>query len=411
MIDENQGSGSATPTEPPKQNAPESDRQPSQTTTDDESGGIPIDMAIDRFGKKDQKKKRSFHIWPSHLSKKKQIALAVALVIIIGSIIGFFVYSVLFAKSPTTYVAPAVQQKAAPTTEASRLTGVEIDPALNDRPVTGVMIENSPDARPQSGLHQAGVVYEAVAEAGITRFLALYQESVPDRIGPVRSARPYYLDWVLGFDAAYAHVGGSPEALQQIKQLKVKDLDQFSNSQYFRRIPERYAPHNVYTNMKDLDAAKKARGITKSEFKSFERKKEKKVATPTDVRINLAISSALYNVEYRYDGKTNSYQRLMGGTTHKDEKSGKVITPKVVVALVMKKGLARDGYHTTYQTTGSGAMTVFQDGTKTTGTWTKKDRKSQFVFTDDAGKPIKLNPGLTWITVVDRAGAITSAAK
>lgn len=411
MIDEMQGSNPASPAEPPKPKTEDTvPNEPTPNTTS-EGGGIPIDLAIDKFGKKNaEKKKRSFHVWPSHLSKKKQIALAVALVLIIGGIIGFFVYNVLFAQTPTTYVAPAVEKVEPPKTVPSRLTGIEIEPTLNERAVTGVMIENSPDARPQSGLNQAGVVYEAVAEAGITRFLALYQEAQPERIGPVRSARPYYLDWALSFDAAYAHVGGSPNALQQIKRLKVKDLDQFYNSQYYRRIPERYAPHNVYTSMKDLDAAKKARGFTKSEFRSFERKKEKKSAQPTATKVNIAISSALYNVEYRYDAKTNAYQRLMGGTPHKDEKSGKTITPKVVIALVMKKSFEADGYHTVYNTTGSGEMFVFQDGTKVKGKWSRKERNEQIKFTDAEGKPIKLNPGQTWITLVDRAGAVTSSA-
>ena len=405
MIEDFSGS---TPVEPPKQN--DTETQNTAPAPLPESGGIPMDMAIDGLGSPSKsKKKRSFKLWPSHLSKKKQIALAVFLVLLIGGIIGFFVYTQLFAKTPTTYVAPAGSpQEAKPTTEASQLTGIQVQPELNQRGITAVMIENSPDARPQSGLTEAGVVYEAVAEGGITRFVALYQEAQPARIGPVRSSRPYYLDWLLPYGAMYAHVGGSPEAIKQIRSLGIKDLDQFYNSSYYQRIPERYAPHNMYTSMKQLDAGRKARKYDKGEFKGFERKEEKAQQSPTVTKISMDISSVLYNIEYGYEDKTNSYKRSMGGKAHKDEKSGKTINPKVVIALVMNKGLAKDDHHTTYKTTGSGKMFVFQDGGKTTGTWKKLSRTSQFTFTDAQGKTIQLNPGQTWITIVDNPGAVVA---
>jgi hypothetical protein len=104
------------------------------------------------------------------------------------------------------------------------------------------MIENSPDARPQSGLQDAGVVVEAIAEGGITRFLTLFQESQPQYIGPVRSLRPYYIDFAAPFQAGIAHVGGSPEALSRVRNGSYRDLDQFFNSAYFSRISARPAP-------------------------------------------------------------------------------------------------------------------------------------------------------------------------
>lgn len=296
-----------------------------------------------------------------------------------------------------------------PTTEPSKLTGLEVAIETNQLPVTGVMIENSPDARPQSGLKDAGIVFEAVAEGGITRFLTLFQDTQPDYVGPVRSARPYYLDWALPFEAGYAHVGGSPEALAQIKALGVRDLDQFSNSGSYTRVSSRYAPHNVYTGIGRLIELQRGKGYNTSNFNGFSRKKETPLPTPTARTVDLTISSFLYNVHYDWDQATNSYKRVMGGKPHTDEKSGAQITPKVVVALVMAKGLHPDGQHTTYGTTGSGQMFVFQDGGLTTGTWHKPDRKAQFTFTDPAGKAIAFNPGQTWITVVGEAGSVKYA--
>lgn len=408
MIDDFSRPSGASPAGPPEPKNEPTDEPP----TNDASADIPADATLDTppaeaEEKPQTKKKRSFRIWPSHLSKKKQIALAVLLVIIIGGIVGYFVYSQLFSKpAETTYVAtPAVEEDApAPTTEASRLTGTQIKPELNKRPVTAVMIENSPDARPQSGLLEAGIVFEAVAEGGITRFMAMYQESQPQRIGPVRSARPYYLDWLMPFDAAYAHVGGSPQALQLIRNFKIKDLDQFANAAYYQRIPERYAPHNMYTSMKQLDAAKKARGYTKSNFNGFERKDDEPTATATVKRVNITMSSTLYNVQFDYSAKSNKYKRSMGGQAHKDEKSGAQIAPKVVIALVTTRG--QDGKYSVYKTTGSGRVFIYQDGTVIKGTWKKPNKNSQLSFIDSNGNPIKLNAGQTWITAVESTANI-----
>src|SRR6185369_4571690 len=161
---------------------------------------------------------------------------------------------------PPVVKAKKVVPPPAPTTEASKLQGIQVGFDVNKRPVNAVMIENSEFARPQSGLDQAGVVFEAVAEGGITRFLTLFQDTNTAYLGPVRSVRPYYIQWALGFDAAIAHVGGSPEALSAMKSWSVKDLDQFANGSYFQRVNNRDAPHNVYTSTDQLHALESKKG-------------------------------------------------------------------------------------------------------------------------------------------------------
>lgn len=294
-----------------------------------------------------------------------------------------------------------------PTTEASRMTGVQVDPSVNKRAVTAVMIENSPESRPQSGLKDADIVFEAVAEGGITRFVALFHDSQPDYIGPIRSVRPYYLDWFMPFDAAIAHVGGSPKALSDIKTLKAKDLDQFANSGAYTRVKNRFAPHNVYSSVAKLNELMNNKGFTTSSFTSFSRKKESKLTTPTAKTVNLNISSYYYNVKYDYDSTSNTYLRSEGGAVHKDEKSGAQLAPKVVVAIVMSRGIDSDGQHTAYTTTGSGKVYVFQDGGVTDGTWSKSSRTAQWQFTDAAGKTLSFNPGQTWFSMVDSGTSVT----
>jgi hypothetical protein len=298
----------------------------------------------------------------------------------------------------------------------SPLTGVEVNESLTKRPVTAVMIENSVDARPQAGLQEAGVVFEAIAEGGITRFMALYQEAEPKRLGPLRSARPYYVEWAKGFDASYAHSGGSNQALQLIQSLKLNDLDHGKHPDYFERVSNRYAPHNVYTDMKRLDALKKEKGYTKSDFTPWSRiqKTDEEPAAPaTEVsettpvatnkkatKIEFDISSPLYNTSYSYNSENKTYARTMAGQRHVDEVSGKQITPDVVIGMETSYSIHPNGIHSIYKTTGSGKATIFQNGEVITATWSKKSRSAQLQFLDKDDNPIELAPGQTWITVV-----------
>ena len=291
-----------------------------------------------------------------------------------------------------------------PTTEASRLTGVVIPIETNKRPVTSIQIENSPDARPQSGLLQAGVVYEAIAEGGITRFNASFLEAQPDYIGPIRSVRPYYAELAAPFDPIFVHAGGSAAGIAKIGELGLKDFDHGANGGAFQRVSDRYAPHNLYSSTAAIDAGAAARGYTSSEVKSFLRKEEKKGLPPTASTINLTISSALYNVTYTYDPTNNVYLRTMGGRPHTDQRSGQQLAPKVVVAMVTP--FSQSGIYSVYQTVGSGAVFIFQDGQVQQGTWERASAKEQFVFKDAAGQPIGLNPGQSWLTLVKNPGQV-----
>lgn len=364
---------------------------------------------------------RLFGRWT--VSRKKLLIVVVILVLLIAGGTTFALTRNQPAPKPAAAAVakPKPAIKVAPAPIVSPLTGLTVIAAKQKLPVIGVMIENSSAARPQSGLKDAGVVYEAIAEAGITRFLALYQEQDSANIGPVRSSRPYYLQWADAFDASYAHVGGSPDALQAIKALGIKDLDQFYNPVAYHRITTRDAPHNVYTSIPQLRDLATSKGYDKSTFTPFIRKSEnpyKTVAastsktanttTSSDSRtgastIDFAISGAYYSVHYDYLAATNSYNRSEGGAPHMDFDSNTQLSPKVVVSLVMPYSIMPDGYHSMYNTQGTGKMYVFQDGTVQTGSWTKGDATSQFVFKDDSGKTLALNPGQTWISVVGDA--------
>jgi hypothetical protein len=354
-----------------------------------------------------------FWRWWLTLGRNQRFAVIAALLLVFGAgAIGWY-YFIQPNSNPSLILIRHKPKPKAPLTTPSPLTGLPVDPALAKRPVTGIMIENSAAARPQSGLQDAGVVYEAVAEAGITRFLALFQDAQPQYIGPVRSLRPYYIDYAAGFQASIVHVGGSPDALAKVRSGGYRNLDQFANGGYFYRVSSRAAPHNVYTDFSKLDALNQKKGFTSSSFTIWPRKADKKAAKPTAATIDFTISSSDYYVHYDYDASSNSYLRSEGGKPHLDyvnaaDRAGVRLHPKVVIGLVVPQSLgaldASGAYYTDYNTSGSGTAYVFQDGNVTIGSWQKTDSTTQISFTDSSGAKIKMDAGQTWITLV---GAIS----
>jgi hypothetical protein len=293
----------------------------------------------------------------------------------------------------------------------STLTGLPVpDASINQRPVVGAMIENSLDARPQSGLSEAGVVFEAVAEGGVTRFLALFQDTSPADIGPIRSARPYYVQWAMGFDAAYAHVGGSPDALNDIKAWGTHDMNQFANGGSYHRISSRAAPHNVYTSVEALRNLATSKGYGSSYTGFTHTIKDAPSAAPNATSLDFKLSGYTYDPHYAYNASTNSYDRSEAGDAHTDANTGKQISPKVVIAIVVplvRGALDSSGaYYSDYNPIGSGTAYIFQNGVVTPATWNKSGNGAPLTFTDANGQNVPLNPGQAWISAVSAASGV-----
>lgn len=330
-------------------------------------------------------------------------------VIIVASTVALVLFYQQPTPAPIATARPAPKPKPKPIVYYSHLTGEQVpDEAAITAPVTAIMIENSPDARPQSGLKSAGVVYEAIAEGGITRFLTLFQTAKPSLVGPVRSLRMYYVDWLAPYNPSIAHVGGSLNALNEVRNGNYRDIDQFFNGGSYWRATDRYAPHNVYTSFEKLDALNASKGYTKSDFTSFPRTDGASSETPNATNVSINFSSALYNTAYTYDKTTNTYARSLAGEPHLDREAGQ-ISPSVVVALRVNMTLVmEDGYREQIETSGSGEATIFQNGTATPATWHKTDRSSPLTLTDQEGKEIPLVRGQTWIAAVPLSGGSVS---
>ena len=297
----------------------------------------------------------------------------------------------------------------------SKLTGREVSADKVGIAATCIMIENSPDARPQSGLDQAGVVYEAIAEGGITRFMAIYQESKPQYIGPVRSLRMTYAEFAKPYHCSIAHVGGADNALNLVRNNpEYRDIDQFFNDGNYWRISSRWAPHNVYTSFEALDELNTNRGYTTSEFNGFSRVKPDTNTTAEEITartIRIELSSDLYNPVYTYDEVANNYRRSFAiGEAHEvASESGETtqLAPDVVIALETDAVSRAGTPYADYRTVGGGNAFIFQNGTVTSAKWQRESVNDELRFVNENNEEIKLNRGQVWISIYPNSNSIS----
>jgi len=252
-------------------------------------------------------------------------------------------------------------------------------------------------------------VIEAPVEGGITRFMVFFDGGTElDTIGPVRSARPYFVDWADAIHAVYAHVGGSPNALDQIKAMAdFRDLNEFGHPLRFTRSSKRFMPHNAFTSAEDLQLFSQIREWNTSEFKSWsyteetdqaKKAEQNSIQTAKDVRIPYG---GYWSVQWVYDEETNTYLRYQGTDIQKDIDGSEVREKNVVVLLtsaVVVDGIGR----LNLRTTGQGRAVLFHDGERYDGTWHREEGE-WIRFTDENGNDLQFTPGNTWISVVTDA--------
>ncbi|MBR2830833.1 DUF3048 domain-containing protein [Candidatus Saccharibacteria bacterium] len=334
----------------------------------------------------------------------------------------------------------------------SKLTGMPVASASEvTAPAYCVQTPNGTDgARPQTGMHEAGVVFEAIAERGITRFASIYQNPKSAVIGPIRSLRLYYLQWDTPFDCTIVHAGGADDALAAVRAGGYKDLSENyaymyrGNYPYYNRLW-----NNLFTNAALLRQFSADYGYDKSEINGFTRMTPEEAyrarvdatvaekleittgtsantsqLTPKVTGVYLGFSySPTYNVTYSYNAETNKYLRSYetgdghevyecpledrGEVIPEDTCALKQMAPSVVVAMHVDEHLAEDGYHEDIAAIGSGEAVVFQNGLAVHGRWVKESTEAQIRFYDDAGAEIALVPGQTFVEAVPGYGEIS----
>lgn len=299
-------------------------------------------------------------------------------------------------------------------TTTRQLDGMTVDVMQSDRFPIAVMVENLVDIRPQAGLSSAGLVYEALVEGGITRFMAVYStDDLIEKIGPIRSARHYFVDWAEEYGGIYAYVGGSPQALGVTGSSDyITDLNQFYNSEYYYRTADAVAPHNLFSSaelfgyaLRDLELADTTGSYTAYKFKSSADVTERPGAVAP---MTINYSNSDYQVEWRYDEGTNQYLRWNGGVEHLDANtSEQLVASNVVIQRVDTTVLEAATGRLDMETIGSGEAILFQDGAATLGSWTKSTRGDRTLFFNAAGEELAFNPGPTWIQIVPIEAAVT----
>jgi hypothetical protein len=352
-------------------------------------------------------------------------------VIVTALIVGLVLVPSGSGSSPvevTASVSPSASASARPAPPppqvASPINGMMLDRAVFDslqqKAPLAIMIENHPDARPQSGLNQADLVYEAIAEGGITRFMAVYWSTEAARIQYVRSARIYYIQWAAELSAVYCHWGqvedpGPVDVWPVLARLNVRDLNGLIlGEEVGYRDESRYAPHNVFTDTGLLWRSAQAHGFNGPpvlEPWKFKEDEPQRPANPAEraapiANVTFGSPGSAFDVTWYYDPVSNSYLRSMGGAPHTDATTGEQLSAhNIAVQLAPIRPSGIKAYNI-IDTVGTGAAVVFQDGVAKVGTWRKDSEGGRTRFFDSAGGEMTFNRGRTWIEVVPTDSAV-----
>ncbi len=282
-----------------------------------------------------------------------------------------------------------------------KIDGVKVPLGEDNTFLMALMIDNHSDARPPSGLAKAHLVFEAEVEGGITRIMGVFSSGQNiSEIGPIRSARPYFVDWARELSALYAHVGGSPDALVKIQQDKILDINEFFNGKYFWRDKNKDMPHNVYTSSEKLEKYLNDNSADHNRFVPWFFKDEENIEQrPDSGSIKIDYKLGMYKVEWKYDKENNDYLRYVAGELYK-EKDGDAISAKNILIQVAKAHELDDKLRLEMNTIGDGKSLICMDGKCSPGTWEKKHPSDRTRFYADDGREVKFNRGMTWVQVV-----------
>jgi hypothetical protein len=328
------------------------------------------------------------------------------------------------AGQPSPSVEPTATPPApepTPDLVAAPLTGVLVSPKAAAQHPIAVMIDDQFAARPQSGFNAAAVVWHAPAEGGIPRYMLIFQDRIPKDVGPVRSSRLYYIQWAAEWKAMYVHAGGSPQAIATLNAKGhgewVYNADQFrwgtqasscsgAPTCYLWRAPDRFSPHNVYTDGQHLRRLAKRVGARDGPMEpawTFGPETAPELRPDGGlIRVNFPDVT----ITYRYDAKTNSYVRYVGLSRKPqiDRADGEVVAPTNVVILRMQFGALNDGHPEKQRleahNIGQGTAWISTGGVTVKGEWRKKSATAPTRLFGPDGEPITLTAGQTFIEVI-----------
>lgn len=309
---------------------------------------------------------------------------------------------------------PPVEETIAEEIQVAPLTGEVVEEEVTQRPIV-VTVNNHPQARPQSGLAEADIIYEMLAEGNVTRFLAVYQSTLPEKVGPVRSARSYFVDLAKAYDAFYIAHGYSPEAKSMLSNNVVDNINGMNyDGTLFTRSADRVAPHNSYISSENIlkGAEKVGASMNYSEkvVQAFYEPDERgKIGIETSqVDVYYGNNNSFHNT-YVYDHQNNHYERQSAGETTKDMLTGDALTFANVLFFEMNhKTIDNEGRQDIDLTSGGNAY-VFQNGYLREVKWANKEGIPMAV--EESGELVKLVPGKSWVHFVPTSPGLQAMVK
>lgn len=280
------------------------------------------------------------------------------------------------------------------------LNGLYVKPGEENFYPLAIVIDNHPESRPAFGISRASLVFEAEVEGGITRYLAVFSSKEEiESIGPVRSARPYFVDWAKELSAVFVHCGGSPESLVKITKENIFNLNEFYNGNYFWRSENNFAPYNIFISSANLKKYLENKNLTEGKFLSWRFKSE----APSGFEqkeIEIGFKSPDFAVRWKYDKINNDYIRYLGGAIHRDGANQEEIRAKNIIVQYAATKVLDDKLRLKIDTTGSGKAIICLDGKCEAGEWRKNKSAGRTRYYHENGEEIAFNAGEFWIEIV-----------
>nr|WP_295973512.1 DUF3048 domain-containing protein [uncultured Bacillus sp.] len=281
------------------------------------------------------------------------------------------------------------------------LTGIGSEEEISGRAVA-VMVNNHPAARPQSGLTKADIVYEVLAEGNVTRFLAIFQSEQPERIGPVRSARDYYIHLAKGYDALYIAHGNSVTAKNLLKSGYIDNLNGlYYDGTLFERVRFRKAPHNSYIRFDNIIKGAKQNDYDldqEPDSLTFLSEKEvKKLSGEAADKVSISYYENTFSSSFEFDEDLQKYKRFSNGEQTVDyDTDDPVLVDNVFVVETPHKIVSDEGHRDINLTLGGRAF-LFQKGKMLEVEWENENGR---ILPYLNGNPVGLVPGKTWINII-----------
>ncbi|MDQ6767462.1 MAG: DUF3048 domain-containing protein [Candidatus Eremiobacteraeota bacterium] len=313
------------------------------------------------------------------------------------------------AVAPGPTPTPSPSPSPTPLPVYSVLNGVQIKPRTGDHRIAAVMIDNYPiNARPQSGLRDADIVYEVEAEGGITRYMALYLEAQPKQIGPVRSARTYFVDLARPYNPLFAHAGENNDVwamLADLRESGFADMDQIVGTpEAFWRDPSRDMPHNLYTSIAKMRATGPKYGYKDTPFVAEEfafTPDPAPTASPPEVTVTFWNK---YSV--RFHPKANGYQRIIAGSVQHDLNDPTPYSVADIIAVWIPAKVLDELGDLEMNVYGSFPALLIRDGQAVPATWYAPNPNRLPLLLDKAGEALALAPGQIYVEVLPQGGTV-----